>query len=162
MQSRDGNYRIVLASFAYDGSAITIAFPTTRTLYYLFNDRTGHFGNESLTWEFDTSETSSRMTTSGTQMTQDLAGALSNYQLIVIGIVWPDGRTTDFYRQENGTWMMNGRDGGFSSVSPRIRDSSGLVYIGFPNSSNEYALSADGSGTFGNERFRWSYSFISS
>ena len=62
MQSRDINaanaYREVYPTFAMEDDVITIGFPTTTRLYYLFEDGTGYFRNpdgtrsEGFTWSF--------------------------------------------------------------------------------------------------------------
>jgi len=161
MQSRDGNYRIVDPSFAYDGDAIMIGFPTTNSRYHLFNDHSGYFGNEALTWELLTGAGISRDSVSGVNQTHDLVGALSRYPLLLIRIRWHDGTTTDFYRQEDLTWRMNGRNGGFTAVNPGFSGSGGLLYVSIPASSNEYVLFDDGTGSYGNEGFWWSYNYIS-
>ena len=161
MQGRDGSYRMVYPSFAYDGGGFTIGFPTTRTMYYLFDDRTGHFGNETLVWEFVADPDFSRGTISGANYTADLPGALSRYSLILIRVNWPDGGTTDFYRQGDGTWRMNGRDGGFTSVNPSFTILTNQLNISFPGSSLNYIMHEGGHGARGSESFTWSYSFTS-
>jgi len=161
MHSRDGNYRMVDPSFALGSDGFTIGFPTTRTQYYLFDDRTGHFGNETLVWEFVADPGFSRGAVSGVNHTTDLSGALSRYSLILIRIIWADGRTTDFYRQGDGAWRMNSRDGSFTSVNPSFTVSTNRLNISLPGASLDYVLQEGGQGTRGNESFTWSYSFIS-
>jgi len=53
MTSRDGGTSVVLPEFSLDGSTIEIRFPTTSRVYYLYDDLSGIFGNESLVWEYD-------------------------------------------------------------------------------------------------------------
>ena len=53
MNSRDGGTSIVYPEFSVDGRTIEIRFPTTTRVYYLYEDKTGVFGNEHFTWGSD-------------------------------------------------------------------------------------------------------------
>jgi hypothetical protein len=53
MTSRDGGDSVVLPTFSPDRGTVEIRFPTTQRVYYLYNDFTGVFGNESFTWEYN-------------------------------------------------------------------------------------------------------------
>jgi len=159
MQSRDGRYRIVEPSFAYEGASLTFGFPTTRELYRLHPDQTGSFGQEGLEWYFETSASYSRGSVSGSNHIYDLSSALSRYMLVVIRVYWDNGELTIFYKQDDGSWMMRGRTGSFSAVAPRFSNDQNAVYISFPTTTGEYVLRNNGTGSYGNEGFVWYYNF---
>jgi len=48
----DGNQSKVSPDFSQSNTAIEIRFPTTTRVYYLYDDYTGIFGDEKLTWDF--------------------------------------------------------------------------------------------------------------
>jgi len=50
MYSRDGSTSSVDPSFWMEGSTLVISFPTTSRLYYLYEDYTGRFGDETFSW----------------------------------------------------------------------------------------------------------------
>jgi hypothetical protein len=55
MHSRDGGIREVFPEFSRQSNAVVIAFPvTTTTLYYLYADGTGVFGDETFYWAYRT------------------------------------------------------------------------------------------------------------
>jgi len=57
MDGRSGNNRQVFPTFELQNNAVVIGFPETSTrLYYLYEDGTGVFGDEALTWSFFTWE----------------------------------------------------------------------------------------------------------
>jgi len=159
MQSRGGSCRIVEPTFSYEGSAFTIGFPTTRDYYKINEDGTGSFSNETLTWEFEVEQHLSRGSSSGANLTSNLGLSLDRYALIVIRVYWGNGETTIFYRQLNGSWMMKGRNGSFTSVIPSFRSNSGVDYMSFPTTSTEYELHEGGGGWFGSEWFSWEYAY---
>ena len=161
MQSREGNYRIVEPDFSYINGVFTIGFPTTSSRYYLNEDRTGYYGNETLTWSFETDPYYSKMSDSDVRQTYDLYGALSRYLLLTIHVYWRDGGTATFYRQSNGTWMLNRRGGGFSTVYPVISGDANQTVISFTDSSDAYALNSGGGGTYGGENCTWDYAYSS-
>ena len=53
MTSRDGGTSSVHPDFSHSGSTIEIRFPTTSRVYYLYDDFTGVFGNESFRWDYN-------------------------------------------------------------------------------------------------------------
>jgi tetratricopeptide (TPR) repeat protein len=53
MTSREGGDSVVLPTFSVNRDTVEIRFPTTQRVYYLYNDLTGVFGNESLTWAYN-------------------------------------------------------------------------------------------------------------
>jgi len=53
MYSRDGDYRAVEPTFWLEDGIFKISFPTTTRVYHLFEDHSGHFGDEKFEWEFD-------------------------------------------------------------------------------------------------------------
>ena len=55
MYGRDGNIREVFPTFSLESDAVVIGFPrTTTTLYFLYADGRGVFGNESFYWGYRT------------------------------------------------------------------------------------------------------------
>jgi len=53
MYGRDGNIRDVYPTFSHMSNVFEIGFPLTTTrLYYLYDNNTGEFGEETFTWEF--------------------------------------------------------------------------------------------------------------
>jgi len=55
MFSRDGDHREVFPEISMQENAVVIGFPQTTTrLYYLYEDGTGMFGDETLSWSFQT------------------------------------------------------------------------------------------------------------
>ena len=162
MHSRGGRYRMVEPTFGFEGTAFTISFPTSKDYYKIFENGTGSFGNESLTWEFETSQTYSRGSASGANRTIDLGRSIDRYLLIVIRITWPNGETTIFYKQDNDTWYMKGRTGSFTLVEPRFRSSGSVDYMGFPTTSMEYEFYDNGDGWYDAEWFSWEYAFSDS
>ena len=159
MQGRDGNYRLVDPEFSRDGSTIILRFPTAQTVYRLFADGAGDFGNERLRWDFENDPTFSRYSSSRGYLTHDLAGALSDYMLLTIWIYWGNDETTIFYKQESGAWLMRARNGSFTSVTPSFSSDANFVYMSLPGSSRRYAFSETGFGTFDDEGFSWYYNF---
>lgn len=161
MQSRDGNYRMVEPDFSYQNGTLSFGFPTTANRYYLNSDGTGMFAKETLTWEFETDISYSKMSDSGVNQTHDLGSALSRYMLLVIRVYWNNGELTIFYKQGDGSWMMRGRNGSFSSVEPSFSSGSNLVFMGFPTTTKLYSFNENGTGAFGDEGFSWFYNFSS-
>ena len=159
MESRDGRYRMVEPDFSSSGGTFTIGFPTTKTRYTLMSDHTGSFGNEAMTWIIETNPSYSKMSESGTRQTYDLYNALGKYMLLIIRINWNNGETTIFYQQDNGTWMMKGRSGSFTSVEPSFSGDAEEVYMGFPTTSTKYVLYTGGSGRFGDESLTRNFDF---
>ena len=159
MQSRDGNIRMVKPSFAREGDAITIGFPTTKSTYCLTSDGSGQF-QEECTWTFDSNPSYSKASISGTGFTEGLPHILSGNNLVIIEISWYDGSTMDFYRQNDGSWMVNERNGSFGTEKLETGEQSGDVLVRVPSGSN-FVLHEDGTGEFENEGFNWKYSFTS-
>jgi len=52
MISRNGNVEEVYPTFKLNGRTLEIRFPTTQRVYYLYDDYSGIFGDETLTWSF--------------------------------------------------------------------------------------------------------------
>jgi len=159
MQSRDGNFRMVEPTYGFEGAALTIRFPTSSNYYKILDDGTGSFGNETLTWEFETSRTYSRESVSVANLTSDLAQIIDRDLLIVLRVYWNNGETTIMYKQDNGTWFMKSRGGSFKLVEPSFRSNEGVDYLDFPTSSAEYEFFEGGDGWYSGEVFSWEYDF---
>ena len=160
MVSRDGFLRIVEPTFSQTPSAFIIGFPTTATEYHLHDDGTGSFGAESLIWEFASDPERSLGSVSGRYMTNDFQAAMSRYMLIVIRVYWNNGQVSIFYRDDNGRWLLRGRAGGTSNVEPAIGFPSNYVTMSFADSSSYYRFDNGGTGSYGNERISWDYSYF--
>ena len=162
MNGRDGSFRIVDPYFSYRNGALVIGFPTTSSEYLIYDNETGVFGssNERLTWRFESDRSYSAGSDWGTEQTGNLRSAISNHQLITIRVFWSNGQFAIFYRDADGRWMMRGRNGGFTSVSPSFSyQSGGSATMSFSGSSDRYSLNDGGRGSFGNESITWSYCY---
>jgi len=158
MLSRDGSCRMVDPDFSSTRDAFTIGFPTTSTRYRLLEDNSGFF-NGPFTWTFETDQEFSKTSVAETKQTYLLNEILSGSMLIRINVHWSNGDTVILYRQDNGSWMMKGRNGSFASVKPSFSSSSGEVSASFPASSTQYVFHEDGSGAYGSESFNWTYDY---
>jgi len=161
MEGRDGNVRIAEPSFSTEGTTITMGFPTARTVYRLLNNNTGSFGNENMTWYFETDPSVPSMRNSGTNMVSDLTSALNNNLLLVLRVYWNNGDVTIFYRLGDGSWMMRGRNGSFGNVSATVSSDARrqVVTMRVQDPAGTYTFNSDGSGMLSGEAFDWYYNF---
>jgi len=168
MFGRDGEDRLLDPVFSLTQDALIIGFPTTNSVYSLFDGEGGHFGrpnsadNEGLTWSFETSNSFSAYTEYGVNETYGLYNVIAQYPMVRIRVTWTDGRATIFYKDRNGQWRITSRDeAAFSRIYPTFSNEYNSVNITFQSGSSAYTLFNDGTGRHDNEHFTWHFDYSS-
>ena len=149
IRGRAGQSRISHPTFEFLSDRITINFPTTQATYYLFDDGTGIFGDESFMWSFQTDDVTSLDRVTATNQTTDLVFAIEEYSMISVYINWYDfDYPTLLYMDDDGVWWLRSRDG--VSFSPQDLEFEQMSW-GTLMTFNDfvYRLYDDGTGEFG-------------
>ena len=160
MRGRSGETRVVDPIFSHRGDALIIGFPTTTSQYFIYDDKTGVFGssNERLTWQFETDPNHRSFWEWETQLTSNLQGAISYYQVVALRVYWSNNQYEIFYREDNGRWRLRGRNGSFNIVEPSFNyQPDGSVILSLPNTSSRYTFNEGGHGSYGGNSFTWSF-----
>lgn len=161
MLSREGFYRIVEPDFFLNAQGLfTIGFPTTNQVYIFYPNYTGSFGDESLTWSFETDPVYTRNSQNNMRIDRDLADELTSDSLMVIRIYFSDLDYMILYRDNDGDWSVRGRN--VTSLVRRdlvFRNERGFVTMVYPNAAYDYVFYDNGTGLFGDEQFTWYYGY---
>jgi len=82
----------------------------------------------------------------------------SSSDYLRIALAWQNGTSTVFERdKDNSVWIIRGRAGQSRISHPTFEFFSDRITINFPTTQATYYLFADGTGSFGDEHFEWSF-----
>ena len=167
MISAYDDHRLIDPNFTDENGTLIIGFPTTNKRYFLYDDMSGFYGVpgeqeiDYITWSYETDPFHNNGTSFGVYQNYDFIGAVIRYPMVTLYINWPDGRTTIFYKRNDGVWRISSRsEANLLNIAVILYHETDYVLMEFPEGHPPYYLYNDGGGWHEvHGEFNWNYSF---